>query len=64
MFQCLGYAAASSRAPLGPITFERREPGLSDIRIEIQYCGVCHSDLNRARDIWGGSLYPACPVTR
>jgi hypothetical protein len=43
MFQCLGYAAASSRAPFGPITFERREPGLSDIRIEIQYCGVCHS---------------------
>ena len=61
MFQCLGYAAASSQAPLGPFTFERREPGPSDIRIKIQYCGVCHSDLNRARDIWGGSLYPCVP---
>jgi hypothetical protein len=49
MSQCLGYAAASSKAPLVPFTFERREPGPSDKRIEIQYCGVCHSDLNRAR---------------
>jgi uncharacterized zinc-type alcohol dehydrogenase-like protein len=61
MFQCHGYAANSSQAPLSSFTFERREPGPSDVRIEIRYCGVCHSDLNRARDIWGGSLYPCVP---
>lgn len=61
MFQCHGYAASSSKAPLAPFTFERRDPGPNDVRIEIQYCGVCHSDLNRARDIWGGSLYPCVP---
>ena len=61
MFQCHGYAANSSKAPLAPFTFERREPGPNDVRIEIRYCGVCHSDLNRARDIWGGSLYPCVP---
>ncbi|HWG04526.1 MAG TPA: NAD(P)-dependent alcohol dehydrogenase, partial [Beijerinckiaceae bacterium] len=61
MFQCVGYAAASSKTPLGPFSFERRDPGPSDVRIAIQYCGVCHSDLNRARDIWGGSLYPCVP---
>jgi uncharacterized zinc-type alcohol dehydrogenase-like protein len=61
MFECRGYAASSSQAPLAPFSFARREPGPSDVLIEIQYCGVCHSDLNRARDIWGGSLYPCVP---
>lgn len=61
MFECRGYAASSSQAPLAPFSFARREPGPSDVRIEIKYCGVCHSDLNRARDIWGGSLYPCVP---
>lgn len=61
MFECRGYAASSSQAPLAPFSFARREPGPSDVRIEIKYCGVCHSDLNRARDIWGGSLYTCVP---
>ena len=61
MFECRSYAASSSQAPLAPFSFARREPGRSDVLIEIQYCGVCHSDLNRVRDIWGGSLYPCVP---
>ena len=61
MFHCHGYAAASSEAPLAPFSFERREPGPKDIQIEILYCGVCHSDLHRARDEWGGTIYPCVP---
>ena len=61
MFQCHGYAAGSSTSPLRPFTFERRTPGPNDVRIKIRYCGVCHSDLNRTRDVWGGSLYPCVP---
>ena len=61
MFRCQGYAAASSTAPLGPFTFERRSPGARDVAIAIDYCGVCHSDLNRARDVWSGTRYPCVP---
>lgn len=61
MFQCQGYAAASATAPLAPFRFERRSPGPGDVVIAIDYCGVCHSDLNRARDVWGGTLYPCVP---
>jgi uncharacterized zinc-type alcohol dehydrogenase-like protein len=56
-----GYAAQAARAPLGPFTFERRAPGPKDVRIDILYCGVCHSDIHQARDEWGGSIFPMVP---
>lgn len=61
MFEVRGYAAPAVRAPLGPFTFERRAPGPNDVRIDILYCGVCHSDIHQARDEWGGSIFPMVP---
>ncbi len=55
------YAAAAPKAPLGPHTIERREPGPHDVLIDILYCGVCHSDIHQARDEWGGSIFPMVP---
>ncbi len=55
------YAATSTKSPLAPLSIERREPGTSDVQIEILYCGVCHSDLHTARGEWGGSNYPVVP---
>jgi uncharacterized zinc-type alcohol dehydrogenase-like protein len=55
------YAAASAKAPLAPLTIERREPGPHDVLIEIAYCGVCHSDIHQVRDEWGGSIFPMVP---
>lgn len=57
----VGYAALAARAPLAPYTFERREPGEHDVAIDIQYCGICHSDIHQARDEWGGSIFPMVP---
>jgi uncharacterized zinc-type alcohol dehydrogenase-like protein len=31
------------------------------VQIEIQYCGVCHSDIHTARNEWHGSVYPVIP---
>ena len=61
MFVCTGYAAESATVPLAPFSFERRDPGADDVRIDIVYCGVCHSDLHTARSEWGPSLYPCVP---
>ena len=61
MFACTGYASQSAEAPLARFTFERRDPGPDDVRIEILYCGVCHSDLHVARGEWGNTVFPACP---
>jgi uncharacterized zinc-type alcohol dehydrogenase-like protein len=55
------YAAMSAKAPLGPFTVERRDPGPHDVVIDILFCGVCHSDIHQARDEWGGGLFPMVP---
>lgn len=55
------YAAQDPQTPLGPFSFERREVGPDDVKIEILYCGVCHSDLHQVRNEWGGSIYPMVP---
>lgn len=57
----LGYAAQSTKAPLAPFHFERRDPRADDVVIDILYCGVCHSDLHQARNDWGFSQYPIVP---
>ena len=59
--QASGYAAQSATTPLAPFTFERRALRPSDVRIEILYTGVCHSDLHQARNDWGNSTYPMVP---
>ena len=46
------FAAQSSSSPLAAHTIDRREPGPHDVKIEILYCGVCHSDLHTARGEW------------
>lgn len=56
-----GYATANAQSPLAPFTFTRREPGPTEIAVEILYCGVCHSDLHMARNEWGQSIYPMVP---
>lgn len=35
-----------------------------DVKIEILYCGVCHSDLHMARNEWAVSHYPLVPGTK
>jgi uncharacterized zinc-type alcohol dehydrogenase-like protein len=51
----------SATTPPEPFTFERREPGEHDVLIEIQYCGVCHSDIHQARGEWDNSTWPMVP---
>lgn len=55
------YAAQSATEALGPFSFERRAVGPHDVKFEIMYCGVCHSDLHQVRNEWGGTVYPIVP---
>src|SRR5215831_16294091 len=61
MIQVQGYAAPQARTPLGPYAFERREPRDNDVVIDIQYCGICHTDIHQTRDEWGASIFPMVP---
>ena len=53
--------AYSAKQPLEPMDITRREPGPNDVKIEIAYCGVCHSDLHQVRSEWAGTVYPCVP---
>lgn len=61
MIKTRGYAALTPKTPLAPFDFERREPGATDVQIEILYCGICHTDLHQARDEWAATTYPVVP---
>jgi len=61
MIEVRGFAAKSATTPLVPFTFQRRDPGAHDVRIEILYSGVCHSDLHQAKGDWGNSVFPMVP---
>lgn len=61
MLKTLGYAAYNPQTPLRSFHFERRQPGPQDVRIEILYCGVCHSDLHQVRNEWRGTTFPIVP---
>jgi uncharacterized zinc-type alcohol dehydrogenase-like protein len=63
-FIAKAFAAQSKSAPLAAYNLQRREPGPSDVQIEILYCGVCHSDLHQTRDEWHSFMpttYPCVP---
>src|SRR6059058_3233456 len=53
--------AMASDAPLGALEIQRRATGPRDVRIDIKFCGICHSDIHFARGEWGEIPYPAIP---
>jgi uncharacterized zinc-type alcohol dehydrogenase-like protein len=55
------FGAASATADLKLMEIPRREVGQDDIKIDITYCGVCHSDIHTAKNDWKGTTYPVVP---
>ena len=58
MIKALGYGATAATAPLDRLEINRRDPGPKDVRIDILWCGICHSDLHTVRNEWHGTTYP------
>lgn len=62
MIPVKGYAALTAKSPLEPFAFQRRIVGDHDVLIDINYCGICHSDIHQVRDEWGSSaFFPMVP---
>ncbi len=59
--QAQSYAAQAATSSLAPFGIARREPGPTDVEIDILYCGVCHSDVHQARNEWHNTVYPCVP---
>jgi alcohol dehydrogenase (NADP+) len=61
MTQSTGYAALSAGAPLQLFEFNRRMPTPNDIILDIDYCGICHSDIHASDNDAGMTPFPVVP---
>lgn len=62
--QTTGYAAYDADTPLAPYSFARRALRDNDVAIEVLYCGICHTDLHIAKNLWKDwfpTSYPTVP---
>jgi alcohol dehydrogenase (NADP+) len=55
------YAAPAAGQPLAPTTIERRAVGPNDVLIEIEFAGICHSDIHTVNGDWGPQPFPVVP---
>src|SRR5436190_14823498 len=63
-YHAKAYAAKSATSGLTNFSVPRRELRPDDVHIDIQYCGVCHSDLHQVRNEWQSAMptvYPCVP---
>jgi len=61
MSETHAYGARSESSGIAPLTIQRRAPRSDDVVIEIDFCGICHSDLHIAHNDWGITSYPVVP---
>lgn len=52
------YAIDSPTGRYHRTTISRREPGPTEVYVEIAFTGICHSDIHTARGEWGPVRYP------
>lgn len=55
------FGVTTKTSDVTAMDIERRVPGAKDVAIDIEYCGVCHSDIHFAHNDWGASQYPLVP---
>lgn len=58
MARVRAWGITEAGAPVHAIEIERRDPGADDLVVDIDFCGVCHSDIHTARGEWGAPILP------
>jgi alcohol dehydrogenase (NADP+) len=61
MLSTMAYAARNALSNLKPHFIDRREVGAFDIKIDVLFCGVCHSDVHQKKNEWKNTIYPCVP---
>jgi len=57
----VAYQLTSAGTSFARTTVERRPLGPRDVHLDLQFCGICHSDLVAASNKLGGGMYPMVP---
>jgi D-arabinose 1-dehydrogenase-like Zn-dependent alcohol dehydrogenase len=50
-----------AKGPLEPVEQNIPEPGPGSVRLQVQACGICHSDSVTKEGIWPGLQFPRAP---
>lgn len=52
------YAAHEPKGELKPFQYDPGELGPDQVEIDVDYCGICHSDISMIDNDWGMTQYP------
>lgn len=55
------FAAPAAGKPLESFEYELPEIGRDQVDIDVEYCGVCHSDLSMIDNEWHNAVFPLVP---
>ncbi|MBC8123521.1 MAG: NAD(P)-dependent alcohol dehydrogenase [Gemmatimonadaceae bacterium] len=55
------YAAHEPGGELKPFEYDPGPLGDEEVEIQVEYCGICHSDLSMLDNEWGMTTYPFVP---
>jgi uncharacterized zinc-type alcohol dehydrogenase-like protein len=55
------YAATEAGGKLQPFDYDPGPLGSETVEIDVDYCGICHSDLSMLHNEWGITQYPFVP---
>lgn len=55
------FAAFEPRGELKPYEYDPGPLKTDEVEIDVQYCGICHSDLSMIDNEWGMTRYPLVP---
>src|SRR5260370_824034 len=61
MSEIRALAASAAGAKLQPFTYDPGPLGDEQVEIEVQYCGICHSDFSMLHNEWQLSRFPLVP---
>ncbi len=55
------YAAFAAKGKMEAFQYEPGPIASTEVEIDVEYCGVCHSDISMIDNEWGRSTYPLVP---
>ncbi len=55
------FAAPAPGAPLEPFEYDPGPLARDAVELEVESCGICHSDLSMLNNAWGMTQYPLVP---
>jgi alcohol/geraniol dehydrogenase (NADP+) len=55
------YAAHEPGGKLEPFKYELSSLKPDEVEIDVEYCGICYSDLHMLKNDWGLTQYPFVP---